>query len=195
MAEAELAGLATRCRATCSSSGGAYRVPENSVRKRGWHRTTDHGRLQAAARTTIAIAPNFTNPRMTAQRAAFTMAGDSFSPLDQEFPGLMSAKRLLKFLLTPSMKADAAAFLAASGLDAYSLFPDLQGLAVRRKDEMRKRFEIMTSRGARRLARGRASTNPAPVGNRWGTFGGMQAVASSQTATTTDVPHCVQRSA
>jgi hypothetical protein len=92
----------------------------------------------------IAIAPDFTNPRMTAQKAAFTMAGDSFNPLDQEFPQLMSAKRLRKFVLTPTAKDDAATFLAAAGLDAYSFFPDLHGLALRHKDEVRKRFERLT---------------------------------------------------
>jgi hypothetical protein len=91
----------------------------------------------------IAIAPDFTNPRMTAQRAAFTMSGDSFEPLDKEFPNLVASGRLRKFVLSPALKKQAAAFLAASGLDAYSFFPDLQGLAVRRKEEVRKRFEIM----------------------------------------------------
>lgn len=91
----------------------------------------------------IAIAPDFTNPRMTAQRAAFTMSGDSFEPLDQEFNGLRSAGRLRVFVLSPAAKNDAAAFLDAAGLDAYSFFPDLHGLAVRHKDEVRKRFEIM----------------------------------------------------
>ena len=91
----------------------------------------------------IAIAPDFTNPRMTAQRAAFTMAGDSFDSLDREFPGLVSAKRLRNFILTPAVKQDAAAFLAAAGLDAYSFFPDPRGLEVRRKDEVRRRYEIM----------------------------------------------------
>lgn len=91
----------------------------------------------------IAIAPDFTNPRMTAQRAAFTMSGDSFEPLDQEFKGLVSSGRLRQFVLSPAVKKDAAGFLAAAGLDAYSFFPDLHGLAVRHKDEVRKRFEIM----------------------------------------------------
>jgi hypothetical protein len=36
---------------------------------------------------TIAATPISTNPRMTAQRAAFTHMGDSFSPLDEQFDG------------------------------------------------------------------------------------------------------------
>jgi hypothetical protein len=80
---------------------------------------------------------------MTAQRAAFTIGGDSFQGLDDELKGLVSGSRLRQFIVSPAAKNDAAAFLAAAGLDAYSFFPDLHGLAVRHKDEVRKRFEMM----------------------------------------------------
>jgi hypothetical protein len=91
----------------------------------------------------IAVAPDFTNPRMTAQRAAFTVAGDAFEGLDHEFGSLVSGRRLVKFVITPEAKKDAAAFLSVAGLDAYSFFPDLHGLALRHNDDTRKKFELM----------------------------------------------------
>jgi FRG domain-containing protein len=91
----------------------------------------------------IAISPDFTNPRMTAQRAAFTMSGDSFNSLDKEFPNLLANGFLRKFVLSPAAKKDATSLLRASGLDAYSFFPDLHGLALRHKDKVRERFELL----------------------------------------------------
>lgn len=92
--------------------------------------------------SSIAVAPDFTNARITAQRGAFTMAGDSFLGLDAEFKGL-APDRLRKLVLTPAAKKDAATFLMSAGVDAYSVYPDLHGLAIRRKDHVRKRRELM----------------------------------------------------
>lgn len=92
---------------------------------------------------TIAVAPDFTNARMTAQRAAFTMSGDSFDSLANEFPKLVQSGRLRKFVLTPNVRSEAAAFLRAAGLDSYSFYPDLHGLAIRHKDKVRRRLELI----------------------------------------------------
>jgi hypothetical protein len=89
---------------------------------------------------TIAVAPVFTNPRMTAQRAAFTMAGDVFEPLDREIPSLVDDGYLHKFVLPPDTFDAAAAFLKTAGLDPYSFFPDLQGLALRHEADTEQRI-------------------------------------------------------
>ena len=60
-----------------------------------------------------------------------SMSGDSFEPLDKEFPKLVLAGRLRKFVLTPKVKREAEVFLRAAGLDAYSFYPDLHCLALR----------------------------------------------------------------
>jgi hypothetical protein len=90
--------------------------------------------------TSIAVCPDFTNARMTAQGAAFTMSGDSFDSLEVEAPSVVKDGRLRKFVLTPAVCAEAAHFLKRAGLNAYSFFPDLHGLALRLKDETRERF-------------------------------------------------------
>jgi len=92
---------------------------------------------------TIAVPPDFTNARMTAQKSAFTMSGDSFEPLDKEFPALLKSGRLQKFILRPDMRNEVEAFLRAAGLDAYTFYPDRHGLAVRHKDNGRYRLELM----------------------------------------------------
>jgi hypothetical protein len=105
-----------------------------------------HPKYKAAGESgarTIAVTPDFTNPRMISQRAAFTMSGDCPEPLDKEFPKLVELGRLRKFVLTPTVKKQAAAFLRAAGLDAYSYYPDLHGLALRHKEQGRRRLELM----------------------------------------------------
>ncbi len=89
----------------------------------------------------VAVSPLFTNPRMTAQRAAFTISGDSSLVLDSEFSGVVQAGRLVKLSLAPSTFADANQFLATAGLTAFSFFPDLQGLGMRHEAELARRIQ------------------------------------------------------
>jgi hypothetical protein len=77
---------------------------------------------------------------MTAQRSAFTVSGDSFLPLDQEFKVLLEHGRLRKLVLPASMFDDVSSFLAMSGLSAFSFYPDLQGLVMRHEAETRERI-------------------------------------------------------
>jgi hypothetical protein len=86
---------------------------------------------------TIAVAPTHTNPRMVQQRARFTQMGDSFLPLDEQFDGeLVRQGRLRRIVLPPETFADAEEFLSAAGLDAFSFFPDLQGLALKHQAQV-----------------------------------------------------------
>ena len=83
---------------------------------------------------TIAVVPVYTNPRMVQQRARFTLMGDSFLPLDEQWDGaLVRNGHLRKIVLPPETFDDAENFLRVAGLDAFSFFPDLQGLGLKHK--------------------------------------------------------------
>lgn len=87
--------------------------------------------------TTIAVAPVYTNPRMVQQRARFTLMGDSFLPFDEQFGGMLVREdRLRRLVLPPETFADAEEFLSAAGLNAFSFFPDLQGLALKHEAQV-----------------------------------------------------------
>ncbi len=92
---------------------------------------------------TLAVSPLFTSPRMTAQRAAFTLSGNSRRPLNIEFPELVSAGRLVRLPLPPSTFDDAAIFLQLAGITPFSFFPDMQGLAMRHESEVENRLELV----------------------------------------------------
>ena len=79
---------------------------------------------------TIAVAPLFTNPRMTAQRSKFVLSGDSFVPLDQQYDGRLIADGILARIdLSPNRFQEVEDYLRLNGLKAYTYFPDLDGLA------------------------------------------------------------------
>jgi hypothetical protein len=75
--------------------------------------------------TTVAIVPHRTNPRMMAQRAAFTICGDSFSPMEEEYSSCV-----VKIHLPSSLFDDVEAFLEIVGVGPSTYFPDLEGLAM-----------------------------------------------------------------
>ena len=79
---------------------------------------------------TIAVSPIFTNPRMTAQRSVFTLAGDSLLPLDEQFDGrLVRDGILVQIELPPAGFEEVENYLRLNGLRAFTYFPDLEGLA------------------------------------------------------------------
>lgn len=80
---------------------------------------------------TIAVSPIFTNPRMTAQRSAFTLIGDSFLPLDEQFDRRLARDGLLvKIELAPESFTEVDEYLRMAGLSPFTYFPDLEGLAL-----------------------------------------------------------------
>jgi len=98
---------------------------------------------------TVAAVPIYTNPRMVQQRACFTLMGDSFLPLDEQWRGeLVRNGHLRKIVLPPETFDDAEDFLRAAGLDAFSFFPDLQGLGLKHKARVESDIRL-----ARRRAR------------------------------------------
>ena len=67
---------------------------------------------------------------MTAQRSVFTLAGDSFLPLDEQFEGrLVHDGILMKIELPPAGFEEVENYLRLNGLRAFTYFPDLEGLA------------------------------------------------------------------
>jgi hypothetical protein len=84
---------------------------------------------------TIAVTPFMSNPRMIAQRAAFTVCGDSFQPLEQELAGCIA-----KISLPPETFADAEKFLNLVGVEHFGYFPDFEGL--RKKFHEKKTKEL-----------------------------------------------------
>ena len=80
---------------------------------------------------TIAVWPISTNPRMTAQRSVFTLAGDSFLSLHEQFDGRLARDGILvKIELPPDRFDEVEDYLGVAGLRAFTYFPDLQGLAL-----------------------------------------------------------------
>jgi hypothetical protein len=79
---------------------------------------------------TKAIYPIKNTARIAAQQGVFTVQGNSLVPLPQEFGGALVTKGFLRQLLIPlEALPDAGRFLRANGINHFSLFPDLDGLA------------------------------------------------------------------
>lgn len=84
--------------------------------------------------SSVAATPIFTNPRMVSQRSAFVLTGDLFEPLDQQHGGALGrAGQLIKIVLAPDTYEDVDAYLSLAGLNAYSFYPDLEGIALKHK--------------------------------------------------------------
>ncbi|WP_342480422.1 FRG domain-containing protein [Paenibacillus sp. FSL L8-0340] len=78
----------------------------------------------------IALYPTRNSDRVVAQQGVFTLQGNSMVPLDQEFGGkLIDEGNLKRILLTPDLKLDVMKYLDISGVNYYTLFPDLDGLS------------------------------------------------------------------
>ncbi|SRR6266567_418074 len=91
---------------------------------------------------TIAVVPHFSNARMVAQSSAFTLSGDSFLPLEDQFDGQLVAKGYLRQIILPDeVNKDIEDFLATVGLGHFEYFPDLEGLRSAYRVEMERTIE------------------------------------------------------
>ena len=103
-------------------------MDDGVVDVRGWH---PQWVAPSDDLPTIAVSPIFTNPRMTAQRSAFMLTGDSFLPLEEQFDGRLIREGLLvKVELPPEGFDEVEDYLRVAGLSAFTYFPDLEGLAL-----------------------------------------------------------------
>jgi hypothetical protein len=98
----------------------------------------------------VAAVPIYTNPRMVQQQSRFTLMGDSFLPLEEQWDcELVRNGHLRKVILPLETFEDGEDFLYLSGLNAFSFFPDLQGLGAKHKakEESDQRFTRATYPG------------------------------------------------
>ncbi|MBS4218323.1 FRG domain-containing protein [Bacillus sp. FJAT-49711] len=79
----------------------------------------------------LAIYPIKNSRRILAQHGVFTIQGNSGLPLDKEFNGELVNLNVLKSIDLPwEVQRDAFQYLKQNGINRYSLFPDLDGLAL-----------------------------------------------------------------
>jgi len=72
---------------------------------------------------------------MLAQRATFTVCGDSFLPMEDEYSSVIT-----KIVLPAALFEDAESFIELMGVGPYSYFPDFEGLEMRFREK--NRFEL-----------------------------------------------------
>ncbi|OMF21863.1 FRG domain-containing protein [Paenibacillus sp. FSL H8-0259] len=78
----------------------------------------------------IALFPVRNNKRIVAQQGVFTLQGNSLLPLDEEHDNLLiENQELVKIMLDEDLYEDVQSFLRQTGVNHYTLFPDLEGLA------------------------------------------------------------------
>jgi hypothetical protein len=90
---------------------------------------------------TMAVSPMFANTRMLAQRSRFTLSGDSFSSLDQQYDGALVRDRILIRIDIPAdLHDELDDYLRVSGLRPFTFFPDLEGLRLEHEARVRRSF-------------------------------------------------------
>lgn len=78
----------------------------------------------------FSLYPVQNNNRMVAQRGVFTVQGNALKSLEEEFEGqLVKESALMCIEIAPEHIYDAKMFLELTGINYYSIFPDLSGLA------------------------------------------------------------------
>lgn len=75
----------------------------------------------------VAIYPVRNNMRIVVQQGVFTIQGNKNVPLERELSGCNDVLKRIE--IPPSCKQDVKMFLYLSGVNDFSLFPDLDGLA------------------------------------------------------------------
>jgi hypothetical protein len=94
----------------------------------------------------LAIFPTLQNPRIFAQKGHFTIHGAIEKPIEEICPDCVT-----KIPLPPDALADARAFLHLAGLNEYSVFPDIDGLAryLTKEHGLDRRKRIATNKAAK----------------------------------------------
>jgi hypothetical protein len=78
----------------------------------------------------VAIIPPHHTPRQSAQRSVFTLHSELFKPLDE-----ISSSVLVRFEIPIGSAKEAMSFLNLAGVNEFTIFPDLDGLARHLKGE------------------------------------------------------------
>lgn len=81
-------------------------------------------------KNSVALFPVRNNNRIISQQGVFTLQGNTIESLDKEFNGELIQKNFLRKIELPSVVIpDAEKFLKLSGVNYFTMFPDLDGLA------------------------------------------------------------------
>jgi hypothetical protein len=79
---------------------------------------------------TVALFPRKNNPRLIAQQGTFTLQGNTRLPLEDEYDGQLWERRIITRVdFTIEDYSDIKTYLRLNGMNHFSLFPDLDGLA------------------------------------------------------------------
>ena len=79
----------------------------------------------------IALSPFMNTSRSVFQKGYFTLQGNTKEGLEVEGDAILFNKRVLKQIkIEPKLKNDVRMFLELSGMNNFTLFPDLDGLAT-----------------------------------------------------------------
>lgn len=79
---------------------------------------------------TMALSPNTNTYRSMSQKGYFTIQGNSKCSLEEEEDQILFKHKALKHIrISPNLKNDVEMFLELSGINHFTLFPDLDGLA------------------------------------------------------------------
>ncbi|MCU4969305.1 hypothetical protein CN596_11485 [Bacillus toyonensis] len=82
------------------------------------------------SKESLAIYPIKNSNRILSQHGVFTIQGNSGEPMEKEFGGKLITSGVLKHIDLPwDVQNDAMRYLKQNGINKYSLFPDLDGLA------------------------------------------------------------------
>jgi FRG domain len=80
---------------------------------------------------TVAVHPIVINQRMTAQKSMFTMSGNSFCSLEDEFDGALRRDGVIETIeLPPDSFDEVDDYLRLIGIRPSTYFPDLEGLGL-----------------------------------------------------------------
>lgn len=85
----------------------------------------------------IAIEGIHNSPRIVAQQGAFTIFGPTTKPLEDQFQAAAYPKEVLSVItIKPEHIAELKSELLAAGILETTIFPDLEGLAIRLRREL-----------------------------------------------------------
>jgi hypothetical protein len=89
-------------------------------------RLYEHGFLDHS----VALHPVRNNPRIVAQQGVFTLQGNSLVALEDEHDGDLYSDGILGYIdIPPSLYKDVSLYLRSAGINIFTMFPDLSGLA------------------------------------------------------------------
>ncbi|HHY74806.1 MAG TPA: FRG domain-containing protein [Bacillus bacterium] len=107
----------------------------------------------------MALSPRMNTSRSMFQKGYFTLQGNTKQGLEKEDEGVLLKERILKHIqIDGALKNDVELFLNLSGINQFTLFPDLSGLASYVNqwttiDLLKKKIQDETNYGESKLFR------------------------------------------